>query len=312
MDEATAIVRQVLSHAGLGVPDSVRLLGQGVHNNGYYARVGGNEYCVRIARYVGKRGLLREADALGRLPAGIGPQLVYISTDGAPINQLWGVTTYIAGRQPARLSIAQLRSFGSKLAQVHAVAAPKHDVVDEGEVTGDKTDLWNYLLWVCRNFYDPNGAVKDERLEQLLPLARAWFGQRQATLALPATKVLLHKDLGVGNCIVQRDEVFIIDWEDREFGDPMSDFATGFWDIRAAGRMVMSGEESEALYAGYAASGGVVDEERIRLWVVFDKLVVALFYCNRLHEPKDDATNEQLAQYQTELDEILASLQKVF
>jgi aminoglycoside phosphotransferase (APT) family kinase protein len=125
-------------------------------------------------------------------------------------------------------------------------------------------------------------------------------------------KHLLHKDVGVGNIVAKGDEVFIIDWEDREFGDPMSDFATGFWDIAQAGRTVLTEGERKALYDGYAAGGGIVDEGRIRLWVVFDKLVVALFFCNRIYQPKDDATKQQLAEYRQSLDEIVKSLRKEF
>ena len=50
-----------------------------------------------------------------------------------------------------------------------------------------------------------------------------------------------------------------------------SDFLTGFWDIEAVGRITLKPEERQALYDGYAAAGGLIDEERIQMWMTFDK-----------------------------------------
>jgi len=302
-------IRELLKYAGRGQASEIRSLGSGVHNDGYYAKVGSDEYCVRVARYVGKRGLIREADALKRLPEGIAPDLVYFSENTAPIDRLWSITTFIGGVSPKSLTLSQLESLGSKLAQIHAIPAPDHDVVDAGEVTGDKADLWKYLLWSCRSFYDPDEAMPDDRLIELIPTLKQWFDKQQKTLRVPTTKYLLHKDVGVGNIIAKGDEVFIIDWEDREFGDPMSDFPTGFWDIEAAGRIVLSLQERRALYGGYIAGGGVIDEDRIQMWMIFDKVVVALFFANRIYKPKKDATPEQIAEYRRELDKILTTLE---
>ncbi len=301
-------INKLLEYADLGRADEIRSLGSGVHNDGYYAKVGSREYCVRIARYEGKRGLIREADALKRLPKGIAPDLIHFSEDTAPIDRLWSIATFIDGMQPKRLTLPQLESLGSKLAQVHAIPAPDNDVVDDGEVTGDKNHLWEYLLWSCRSFYDPDEAIPDERLAHLIPKIKQWFEEQQKTLHVPATKYLLHKDVGVGNIITRGDEVFLIDWEDREFGDPMSDFPTGFWDIKAAGRIVLNSDERQALYGGYTTAGGTIDEGRIKMWMTFDKMVVAVFFANRIYKPKEDAKSEQLNEYRRELNKIVDSI----
>lgn len=309
MDEPTRTkVNKLLEYANLGQADEIRALGSGVHNDGYYATVDSHEYCVRIARYAGKRGLIREADALKRLPKGVAPELVHFSEETAPIDRLWSIATFIDGVQPKSLTNAQLHSLGSKLAQVHAIPAPDHDVVDKGEVTGDKTNLWQYLLWSCRSFYDPNEPILNAQLAHLIPKVKQWFEAQQKTLHIPPTKYLLHKDVGVGNLIVKGDEVFLIDWEDREFGDPMSDFPTAFWDIKAAGRITLNTEERQALYTGYTAGGGTIDEGRIQMWMTFDKMVVALFFANRIYKPKEDAKPEQLDEYRRELNTIVTSI----
>lgn len=62
MDDAIQLkINKLLEYADLGRAEEIRSLGSGVHNDGYYAQVGSHEYCVRIARYEGKRGLIREA-----------------------------------------------------------------------------------------------------------------------------------------------------------------------------------------------------------------------------------------------------------
>jgi aminoglycoside phosphotransferase (APT) family kinase protein len=318
VDDIKTTINKLLGYAGLDKAVEVRHLGHGELNNSYYVRAGDHEYCVRIAKYDDHRGLAREADALGRVPVGIGPQLVHFSNQPEPIDHLWIIESYIDGVTPKRLNLEQFRSMGSKLARTHAVPAPDDDVVDKGEVTGVKTELWQQLAWNCRSFYTPAvilTGLPDVRITRLAQKIKLWLDGQQKLLDFPATGHLLHKDITPSNVLVKGDEAFLIDWELRGFGDPMADFPTGFWDIelnRGKWRIVLSDEERKALYGGYEAGGGVIDEPRIQLWMTFDKFGVAVFLCHRIHIPTDDTTPELQAQYREDLENIIRSLSAGF
>jgi hypothetical protein len=44
------------------------------------------------------------------------------------------------------------------------------------------------------------------------------------------------------------------------------------------------------------------------MWTTFDKMVVALFFANRIYKPKEDAKSEQLDEYRKEFDKIVDSI----
>lgn len=319
MDKTQTEINTLLKKAGLGEADEVRHLGHGELNNSYYAKVGADEYCVRVAKYDLKAGLAREADALARLPQGIAPRLVYFDkSDALEGGRLWAVESFVAGDNPKRLSLEQFRSLGAKLAKVHAVKAPDHDIVDKGEVTNDKSDLWHYLTWTCRSMYTPRQILTDlpdQRVLRLAQKAKVWLDTQQKLLTFPEQKRMLHKDVTPSNMLVQGDETFLIDWEFRDFGDPMIDFSTGFWDMElneGKWRITLTDEEWAAMFDGYRAAGGEVDEGRIRMWMTFDKMVVALFLCLRINSPTHDTTQELQAQYRKDLDNVIASLEQQF
>ncbi len=321
MDEDKLEIAKLLAAAGLEIPAEVGRLGEGEFNVGYRVKtVSGDEYCVRIAKYDNESGLAREADAIGRIPDSVGPKLVYYSGKTEPIDKPWIIESFIDGQAPKRLSVDQFRSMGVTLARTHSVLAPDHDIVDKGEVTGSKTELWQYLTWCCRDFYSPRTILTDLpdiRLTRLAQKIKLWLDDQQTKLNFDNSKHLLHKDITPGNLLVNdKDEVFLIDWELRDFGDPMTDFATGFWDDiefnNGKWRIVLTEEEQAALYAGYESVGGIIDKDKIKMWTVFDKLVAAIYLCFRLHTSTDPINDDQRQQYTIDLDNVVNSLNRLF
>lgn len=316
MNVSPGLINGLLRQAGLSKADEIRHLGHGELNNSYGVRVGSQRYCVRIAKYTDKSGLAREADALSRLPAGIGPRLVYFNPSGSIDDHLWIIESFIPGDTPKRLSLNQFKSMGKKLAQVHTVHAPSKDAVDDGEVTGTRKHLWDHLTWVCRAFYDEDtilNSLPDQRLSTLARSLKAWLDGREHSIDIPARKYLLHKDITPSNVLVQGDECYLIDWELRGFGDPMMEFGTGFWDFdlhKGKWRIALSEAERAALYGGYTSGGGIIDEERIQVWTTLDKMGVALFLCYRIHTPTHDTTEALQHQYKIDLEAAIDSLQK--
>lgn len=310
-------IARIFEHAQLGVPDEIHHLGHGELNNSYRVKVSGLDYCLRMAKYDSK-GLAREADALRRLPFGIGPEVIYFSNDPGPIDKPWIIESFIDGSTPKRLNLKQFYSMGGKLAQTHTVPAPTTDVVSAGEVSTDKSQLWDYLAWCCRSFYPPSMILTnlpDIRLTRLAQKVKLWLDQQQDQLNFNVPKRLVHKDITPSNVLVVGDETFLIDWEIRDYGDPMVEFGTGFWDIElydGKWRIVLTDEERDHLYAGYRDAGGTLNEAKIDVWTTFDKMGVAIFLCHRIHSPTEDTTPELQAHYHKDLEAIIHSLEQKF
>ncbi len=313
----SGVIHKLLAQAGLGKADEIRPLGHGELNNSYRVRIGSQRYCVRIAKYQGKPGLAREADALTRLPVGIAPRLVYFDSKAALNKHLWIIETFIPGTTPTRLNLDQFHSLGGKLARIHAIPAPDKDVVDKGEVTGERGGLWDQVTWNSRSFYSEKAIlheVPDKRLQAVIPRIKQWLDHQDKTITIPARKYLLHKDVTPSNVLVRGNDCYLIDWELRGFGDPMSDFSTGFWDFDLNGgkwRIKLTEFERHAIYDGYTTAGGVIDTDRIEAWTVADMLGVALYLCHRIHSPAHDTTHELQRQYALDLDAIISSLNKL-
>lgn len=317
MDATPEFIQELLSKAGLGKLEESNHLGHGELNNSYMVRVGSERYCLRVAKYNFKTALAREADAISRLPVGIAPRLVYFNPDEAIDGHLWIIESFLPGTTPTRLNLAQFKSMGKKLARVHAIVAPPKDVVDPGEVTGVRTHLWDHITWASRSFYSEDTilhALPDQRLSDLARRAKTWLDEREKSIRIPEQKSLLHKDITPSNVLVHDNECFLIDWELRGFGDPMSDFGTGFWDFdlnQGKWRIALNDDEKHALYEGYKDAGGSIDEERITVWTTLDKLGVLMYLCYRIHEPAHDATPEHQEQYKQDFEATYASVQSV-
>lgn len=94
----------------------------------------------------------------------------------------------------------------------------------------------------------------------------------------------------------------------------MAEFSTIYYDDMdyndGKWRIHITDSERNALFSGYKACGGVVDEERIRLWMNVDKLGASLYLYWRLHLFGRDATAEQSELYNRELKKLLNSLEE--
>jgi aminoglycoside phosphotransferase (APT) family kinase protein len=150
---------------------------------------------------------------------------------------------------------------------------------------------------------------------RLAQKVKLWFEQQQQEHDFNVPKMLLHKDVTPSNMLVQGNNTFLIDWEFRDFGDPMTDFSTGFWDMdlnEGKWRIALTESEREQLYAGYQDAGGKLDEAKVDTWMTFDKIGVAVFLCLRIYSPPEDTTPELQAQYRKDLDAIISSLEQKF
>ncbi len=94
----------------------------------------------------------------------------------------------------------------------------------------------------------------------------------------------------------------------------MAEFSTIYYDDieynKGRWRVHITPDEREALFNGYEDAGGVIEQERLDVWMIFDKLGAAVFLYWRIYESGRDTTNEQLSQYRLDLGNLLNSLEK--
>lgn len=280
-------------------------LGGGEVNDTFRLDCGTKHIVIRFAKYKDIWTLRHEAHALKLMHFPGVPKLIFFDEHAHINKKLWIIETYVSGKTVNRLNENQFRSLGKLLAQVHNIPSP-----NEGSV-----DLWEHFLYASRHFGDEGKLLDhpDPVLRDLIRHAQVYFGQHQSFFKNTA-KSLVHGDATPSNILVNGDEVALIDWEFSKFEDPMIDFSTIYYDDmeynRGRWRPHINPSEKSALLAGYKEGGGVVDMERVKVWMNLDKLGAAVYLYWKLHESKHDIKEAQLAQYHLDLHNLTESIQK--
>jgi len=92
----------------------------------------------------------------------------------------------------------------------------------------------------------------------------------------------------------------------------MCDFSTIYYeDIeynKGKWRIKITQDEKKALFSGYITAGGEINEERIKFWIKFDKLGVAVFLYWRIHQSSRTTSDAEVKQYKLDYNNLIASL----
>lgn len=301
-DINTDDLKRILDIAGIsGVTGSYDLLGGGEGNDTFVITCGATKYVVRIAKYPANNNLLHEANALKRLNLAQVPKLVYYDNDQRIKNRSWIVQTRVDGSSTDTLSPIQYENLGRLLAHIHRVQLDKPI----------KLDFWNSFLNATKHFGDEQKFLNhtDVKLHKLIQRSRDYFQSQIFETIKPS---LTHGDVSLNNMLVSGDTVSLIDWEFSRFSDPMVDFATMFYEDMAYNkgrwRIHITPEEKRSLFAGYISAGGVIDEQRLQVWFVFDKLGSAAYLYWKLHESNHAITLAQAEQYKEDYGKLTESL----
>jgi len=298
-------INKAVSISGLtGFTGSYTPLGGGEINDTFMLECGDSKAILRVAKYPAQYTLQQEAKALRLINIEQAPRLIYFDQDSKINDRQWIMESYVSGTGAKRLNVQQFNSLGKLLAKVHSAKSGKTGI-----------DIWATFLDACKNFGDEEKLLNypDEDIKTLINFGRHYFKVWQLKLDV-VPESLVHADATPSNVLVNGDEVSLIDWEFARFNDPMFEFSTVFYEDmeynQGKWRVQITPEEKDALYSGYTQAGGVIDEDRIRLWMNFDKLGAATFLYWRINESGREATQEQMDQYQLDLDNLKTSLKK--
>jgi len=112
------------------------------------------------------------------------------------------------------------------------------------------------------------------RPKPVFELAFQWL--KAHDIGAPPRMGLVHGDFRNGNLIVDAQGLrAVLDWELAHLGDPMEDLGwicVNSWRFGHPDLPVGGFGSREALFAGYADAGGVVDTQRVRFWEVLGTL----------------------------------------
>lgn len=285
---------------------------------GYYEKLGGGEVndtfkielkdksiILRVAKDKGQRTLAFEARALKLLNSEHIPRLLYFNENHLLNERYWILETLLPGSSVKRLSQKQFFNLGYLLAEVHKIP---------GNLV--KTDLRQQFIYSCRAFGDEEKLLDhpDPRLKRLLIKAFFSFNLKQPEYN-QVKPCLTHIDVTPSNILVDGDDVGLIDWEFSKFNDPMVDFSTIYYeDIeynRGKWRVKIMPEEKVALFDGYKTNGGIIDEGRIRYWIIVDKLGAAVFLYWRINESTRPTSEVELTQYRLDYNNLITSLESL-
>lgn len=282
-------------------------LGGGEVNDTYLLDFGEQKTVLRIARHEGQQTLKAEANALQVL-TGVSniPELIYYD-DASLINgRQWIMESQLPGSISERLTAVQFGNLGTLLADIHKHQKP--------ETVG--VNAWKRFIDSCKAFGDEATLLNhpDPLTNSLIKKGVSYFADFQPKLE-QVVPTLIHSDATPSNILVDGDNVGLIDWEFAKYSDPLAEFSTVFYDDmeynNGKWRIQITDEERTALFNGYSAGGGELDEDRVNFWMTHDKLGAAVFLYWRIHQSAHYATEQQMKQYNTDLANLQESLSKV-
>jgi Ser/Thr protein kinase RdoA (MazF antagonist) len=278
-------------------------LGGGEINDTFLLDCGTQKVVLRIARYEDQKSLAAEAATLSLLNLPGVPKLIFFDESQRIKDKLWIAESFMKGGHVSRLDVSQFESLGALLARIHTSTS-----------TNDKVDIWaNFLK--RRKQYGNEAALlahPEERLRSLVRHLRDHVGRVQEAYHNTLSSII-HGDATPTNILIDGNNVSLIDWEFSHYNDPMAEFSTIYYDDidynNGKWRIHITDEERSALFSGYRTGGGVIDEDRIRLWMNIDKLGASLYLYWRLNLSGRESTAEQEHLYKRELEKLINSLQ---
>ena len=149
------------------------------------------------------------------------------------------------------------RRCGEVLARIHALPRERLPALRESGVAAE-LDHW-------REQHRRHGGDRP-----VYELALRWLAANAPAEPQPPT--LVHGDFRTGNLMVAEDGLRgVLDWELAHVGDPMQDLGwlcVNAWRYGCSERAVGGFGDLDDLIDGYAGSGGRVDPQRVRWWLV--------------------------------------------
>lgn len=290
-----------------GFTGTYRELGGGELNDSYVLQLESGFVVVRIAKYADQATLIQEAQALSLLDLPGVPKVYFFDAQTRLDNRLWVVESYVEGVGTDRLTNGQLHNLGMLLAQIHRTKSPDASPIN----------AWQSFLSDMKAFGSEDQLLNHhwERLRNLVTKTKQYVFAMQPYFN-GIQKALIHGDASPSNILVLNDGVSLIDWEFAGFRDPMREFATLYYEDmeynEGKWRMHITPEEKDVLFQAYLQAGGQLDEQRIKVWMIIDKLGVAVFLYWRMVISGRPMSDDQLQQYQLDLMNVINSLESEY
>jgi aminoglycoside phosphotransferase (APT) family kinase protein len=302
-DAKVSEIEQAVKLSGLdGFTGKYTELGGGEVNETFILDCGNREIILRITKYSDVNNLNQEAKALNLLSISQVPKLIYFNENQRINNRGWILESFVKGKQAGSLTLKQFENFGQLLAEVHKVKS-------QNPV---ELDFWANFLDDSQHFGDEQSLLNhpDTKLNNLIRKAHEYF-QSQPPYSI--TPSLVHGDVTLSNMLVDGNNVALIDWEFSKFKDPLADFSTMFYEDmeynKGRWRIQIKDVERDALFAGYTEAGGVIDEQRLKVWLNLDKLGAAVYLYWKMYQSGHEISPETITQYKIDLENLTSSLE---
>ena len=297
-------IQQAVETSGLqGYAGTYTELGGGEVNDTFLLDFSSGQIVLRIAKFDINILLRQEATALKLLHSTQAPKLLFFDDSNLIRGRMWVLESHIPGIRVTRLSVNQYRSLGTLLATVHTTV----------ELNESTIDFWANYLDYCIVFGDESALLNhpDHALREIVRNSHEYFRMQKLEFN-PIHKSLIHGDATPDNILANGDDVSLIDWEFAKFTDPMADFSTIYYpDMeynKGRWRVKIKPDELSALFDGYAHAGGTVDERRLAVWMILDKLGAATYLFWKMHQSAHPIPPERLEQYRLDFRNLTESL----
>ncbi len=311
MDENSLLVLlQNVSRKNGGDGSEIKLLGTGENFVNFTVESNGKRNVIRVAKKEHKKRIEDEFEWLRLLPPDIGPQPIKIDTSKKIIPNTYMIQSFVEGNKVEKWGEEELTALAVTMSSFHKI---KGQYFGEFHSTTKKLVLVDFLNKLNSYFFDKNKSLlDDEDIKVIRPKVLKYLEEHQHLFDSIEEFSLIHGDMTNQNMLYDGKKIRIVDWETASYGDNALDFATFYYDDFPyyKWRVHLKEDQTKILVNEYQKHNpDKTLEERIKVWLTFDKFC-SLLYCKwKLDEYKKNP-KEEITITKEELKEEIEKIKK--
>ncbi len=204
---------------------SVNYLSKGAYNTMYVISSGkeNKKFVIRINTHQDEfsgSGMESEFKVLSSLPEGIAPKPYVVDVSKKYFPYSYMIQSFVSGKHPTKFSLKLLSQLAKKMSLIHSINLSKCGIFPG--------KFEKYSLIRLLKPYFKRAETHISEIRNLMNSAKKYVEYHDKKNPLKKFS-LIHYDVHYKNLIYDGKEVYFLDWEFAESGDPAMDIAMLFW-----------------------------------------------------------------------------------
>lgn len=193
-------------------------LGCGENNLNFLVDVDNKKFVFRIGmkEHIEKN-MKREFNTIKLLPENLGPKAIYFDDSKKLFPKVYSILSYVEGKHLTKLSKKHLSLHAKTLASLHKIKSNYF-----GNIYAHKK-TFDFLKRVKKEIHEFKEVLDDEIAKNVYPKMLKYAESKNHLFTSMKQFHLIHSDPCLTNILVNKNQIYYIDWEWAKFGDPAKD-----------------------------------------------------------------------------------------